>query len=412
MRDQERKERIQEQIQDIIDGMSGTHVIPEPQLERLQEQLNELFSHSTVDPRVDGLIVRMNVVEVEIQNHAAQIATLTTNLTSVSNTVSQLTDAVNGNSNAILALRNSLTSLSSSVDAMEARVTGIEGIIATMNNTLNYHEGRLNTQQNSISQLAQQMDNIDNDVVQLSARLTLLGNTVDGHTQSISNLQSSVSTLSSRLSTAETNIGNISSRVGQNTSSISQLTNRLDNLNSDDIAFEPGSSGMQSTDVENAIIEAYNHGGSSGPVSADDVSFDPSDTDLSSTNVEDVVKEVNDKTVDLETSVSELNTKFIACTNITQQCFLNVADYTSNNTRIILYGALCIIAVNFYGANDNIQRTVFRLPSGISFLFPTSIYIQNDVKNLYMEFTTNALMTNGCSDHWVRDYVVVPVQFS
>ena len=149
----------------------------------------------------------------------------------------------------------------------------------------------------------------------------------------------------------------MSSRVGQNTSSISQLTNRLDNLDADEIGFESGSSGMQSTDVENAIIEAYNHGGSGGPVSADDVSFDPADTDLSSTNVEDVVKEVNDKVVDLDTSVSQLTQTVSGQGTNISGLQTSVSQLTQDvNT---LNGRFVSTAVSlrgfYYGAGGNVE---------------------------------------------------------
>lgn len=58
------------------------------------------------------------------------------------------------------------------------------------------------------------------------------------------------------------------------------------------IVFTPGASGMQSTNVEDAIKEAYAHGGGAGTVTAADVTYDNTTSGLSATDVQDAINEV------------------------------------------------------------------------------------------------------------------------
>ena len=57
------------------------------------------------------------------------------------------------------------------------------------------------------------------------------------------------------------------------------------------IVFTPGASGMQSTNVEDAIKEAYAHGGA-GTVTAADVTYDNTSSGLSATNAQAAIDEV------------------------------------------------------------------------------------------------------------------------
>ena len=159
--------------------MSATHEIPQPQLDRLQEQLDELFDGGGgggEDPRVDGLIREVRALAQTVNGQSTTIANL-------QQSVSQLNQTVSGQTSDISDLESSVSQLTQTVSGQSSDISDLES---------------------SVSQLTQNVSALTSDMSGLHTSVSQLTQTVESQGTSIGSLQTSVSGLSTDLSDLQT----------------------------------------------------------------------------------------------------------------------------------------------------------------------------------------------------------------
>lgn len=136
------------------------------------------------------------------------------------------------------------------------------------------------------------------DTAQLTASgaangVSTLNTTVGNLQTTVGNQGSTITSLGNSLNTVQSLIGN-----GTPTTTDQTIIGAINEINAAykdaaNIEFDNDGTGMTSTNVQAAIVEAYNHGGGGGGGStAAAVSYDNTDSGLTATNVQDAIDEL------------------------------------------------------------------------------------------------------------------------
>lgn len=135
------------------------------------------------------------------------------------------------------------------------------------------------------------------DTAQLTASgaangVSTLNTTVGNLQTTVGNQGSTITSLGNSLNTVQSLIGN-----GTPTTTDQTIIGAINEINAAykdaaNIEFDNDGTGMTATNVQAAIVEAYNHGGGGGGSTAAAVSYDNTDSGLTATNVQDAIDEV------------------------------------------------------------------------------------------------------------------------
>lgn len=135
------------------------------------------------------------------------------------------------------------------------------------------------------------------DTAQLTASRAANGvstlNTAVGNLQTtVGNQESTITSLGNSLNTVQSLIGN-----GTPTTTDQTIIGAINEINAAykdaaNIEFDNDGTGMSATNVQAAIVEAYNHSGGGGGSTAAAVSYDNTDSGLTATNVQDAIDEL------------------------------------------------------------------------------------------------------------------------
>lgn len=180
--------------------MSATHEIPQPQLDRLQEQLDELFDGGGgggEDPRVDGLIREVRALAQTVNGQSTTIANL-------QQSVSQLNQTVSGQTSDISDLESSVSQLTQIVTSQGAAIGSVQSDVSQLNSDVSSHSASIGLLQTNLSQLTQTVSGQSTDISGLQLSVSQLTQTVESQGTSIGSLQTSVSGLSTDLSDLQT----------------------------------------------------------------------------------------------------------------------------------------------------------------------------------------------------------------
>lgn len=135
------------------------------------------------------------------------------------------------------------------------------------------------------------------DTAQLTASgaangVSTLNTTVGNLQTTVGNQGSTITSLGNSLNTVQSLIGN-----GTPTTTDQTIIGAINEINAAykdavNIEFDNDGTGMTATNVQAAIVEAYNHGGGGGASAAADVTYDNTDSGLTATNVQDAIDEL------------------------------------------------------------------------------------------------------------------------
>lgn len=135
------------------------------------------------------------------------------------------------------------------------------------------------------------------DTAQLTASgaangVSTLNTTVGNLQTTVGNQGSTITSLGNSLNTVQSLIGN-----GTPTTTDQTIIGAINEINAAykdaaNIEFDNTGTGMTATNVQAAIVEAYNHGGSGGASAAEDVTYNNTTSGLTASNVQDAIDEV------------------------------------------------------------------------------------------------------------------------
>ena len=151
------------------------------------------------------------------------------------------------------------------------------------------------------------------DTAQLTASgaangVSTLNTTVGNLQTTVGNLGSTITSLGNSLNTVQSLIGN-----GTPTTTDQTIIGAINEINAAykdaaNIEFDNDGTGMTATNVQAAIVEAYNHGGGGGASAAADVTYDNTTSGLTATNAQAAIDELESEIQALPTHEDELIT--------------------------------------------------------------------------------------------------------